>query len=179
MTTVTQRVIADGDRGVAQTCAAIADLITASIATPLVRRTVSQIVRGLPSNDYCAQACAIREWVASSTEFLRDPAGVELLHSPEWLLRAIFRDGTAQVDCDDVAILSGALVGAIGWSVVLVTVAFLDSDALCHVYCSASPPTVGFVDSTGEQMWIEFDTTRPMQEIPVNAISRSVIFPVL
>lgn len=179
MTTVTQRVIPDGDGGVAETCQAMRDLICQSIATPIVRRTVSRIVQGITPNDYLAQACAVREWVAHSTSFLRDPAGVELLHTPEWLIRTIFTHGQAQVDCDDVAILAGALMGAIGWSVVLVTVAFLDSHGLSHVYCSASPPTVAFVDSTGEQVWIEFDTTRPMQEIPVDAISRVAIFPVL
>ena len=178
MTTVTRTEIADGDRGVAQTCAAMRDLICASIATPIVREAVSALVIGLTPGDYIGQACNVRDWIAQSTQFLRDPAGVELLHSPEWLLRRIFRYGCAQVDCDDVAILAGAMMGAIGWSVALVTVAFLDSGTYSHVYCSASPP-VTFLDSTGDQVWIEFDTTRPMQEIPVNAISRSQSFPVL
>ena len=179
MTTVARRIIADGDRGVAQTCDAMAAMIRASIATPIVRRAVSQLVITVAPNDYSGQACAVRRWIAASTQFLRDPAGVELLHSPEWLLRTIFTTGCAQVDCDDVAILAGALMGAIGWSVNLVTVAFLDSRTFSHVYCSATPPSDAFVDRSGEQVWIEFDTTRPMQKIPVNAISRSRIFPVL
>lgn len=154
-------------------------LIQQSIATPIVRRAVTSIIANVPVNDFYGQAYAVREWLANHVVFLRDPTGVELLHSPEWLLRTIIADGAAHVDCDDAAILAGALMGAIGWSVELVTVALLDSGQFCHVYCSASAPSVAFVDDTGEQVWIEFDTTRPMQELPLNAISRTQRYPVL
>lgn len=171
--------LADGDLGIAQTCAQMAKLIRASIATPIVRQQVSNIVAGLSPNDWKGQAYAVREWIANHVEFMRDPAGVELLHTPEWLLRTIAANGQTQVDCDDVAILAGALMGAIGWSVVLVTVAFLDNSAYSHVYCSCSAPSASFIDSQGERIWIEFDTTRPMQDLPLNLISRSQVFPVV
>lgn len=154
-------------------------VIQQSIATPIVRQCVSAIVEGIDPQDYSGQAVAVRDWIAAHTQFLRDPAGVELLHTPEWMLRTISANGVAQVDCDDVAILAGALMGAIGWSVTLVTVAFLDSRTYSHVYCSASPPSAAFVDSDGEQIWIEFDTTRPMQDVPVSMIGRSRTFPIL
>jgi hypothetical protein len=178
MTTVTQSTIADGDLGVAQTVAAMAGLVRSSIATPIVRQSVAQILTSIEPGDYLGQAYAVREWLSQHITFLRDPAGVELLHTPEWLIRAIFMSGTAKVDCDDVAILAAALMGAIGWRVAFVTVAFLDNAPFSHIYCSSSPP-VAFLDSGGEQIWIEFDITRPMQEIPVNFISRSQTYPVL
>lgn len=154
-------------------------MIQASVATPLVRQQVSQIVNGIAPNDWCGQAYAVRDWLSDKIQFMRDPAGVELLHTPEWLLRTINAQGAAQCDCDDVAILAGALMGAIGWSVTLVVVAFLDASAFSHIYCSASAPSPAFVDAQGNPIWIEFDTTRPMQELPVNLISRSQEYPVL
>lgn len=157
----------------------MAKLIRESVATPIVRRQVAQIVSGIGPNDYTGQAHAVRDWLSERIQFLRDPAGTELLHTPEWLLRTIQSYGQAQVDCDDVAVLAGALMGAIGWSVCLVTVAFIDNGEYAHVYCSASAPSASFVDGHGERIWIEFDTTRPMQELPLNLISRSQVYPVL
>ena len=179
MTTVTRMTLGDGDVGVVQTCAQMASIIQQSIATPIVRQAVSQIVSGLAPNDWYGQAYAVRQWLSDHILFLRDPTGVELLHTPEWMLRDIAANGTTHGDCDDISLMAGALMGAIGWSVCLVTVAFLDNAAYGHVYCAASAPSAAFVDSAGEAVWIEFDTSRPMQELPMSLISRSQVFPVL
>jgi hypothetical protein len=179
VTTVERAYIADGDDGVRQTVARIAQLIREGVANPVVRRAVTDLVGALSPNDYLGQLYAIREWCASHIHFLRDPAGVELLHSPEWLLRTIASDGAAYVDCDDAAILGGAMCGAIGMQVALITVAFLDSGApFSHIWASASPP-VAFLDAAGKQQWIELDVTRPMQDIPLSHISRSEVVQVL
>jgi len=179
VTTVTRLGIADGDLGIAQTCATMADIIRKSVAQPIVRQQVSQIISGISPSDWYGQAYAVRDWLSQHIAFMRDPAGVELLHTPEWLLRTIAANGQAQCDCDDISILSGALMGAIGWSVSLITVAFLDSGTYSHVYTVALAPSASFVDRQGEQVWIEFDTSRPMQELPLNLISRSKVYPVL
>lgn len=179
MTTVQTFSIADGDVGTAQTVEHIAAVIRASVAQPLVRGTVSDLVAHLGPTDYLGQLYAIRDWLSSVVRFLRDPAGVELLHTPEWMLNEIARSGAVRVDCDDAAIMAGALAGAIGFRVVLVTVAFLDKSApMSHIWTSASPP-VRYLDSAGEQVWIELDVTRPMQALPLESVSRSKVFPVL
>ena len=179
MPTVTRQTIGDGDLGTAQTLAAMAALIREGVATPIVREAAADILNGIASNDWHGQAEAVREWVADHVMFTHDPAGIELLQSPEFLLRAIASNGYATGDCDDISLLSGALIGSVGWSVSLVTVAFLGSDAYSHVYTSATPPTANFVDSAGNPIWIEFDTSRPMQELPMNLISRSQTYDVL
>lgn len=184
MTTVQRFTIADGDAGVAQTVDRIADLIRESIATPIVRQCATSLVANLGPNDFAGQIYAIREFLQQNVRFLRDPAGVELLHTPEWMLSEITRAGAAYVDCDDVAILGGALAGAIGFRVCLVTVAFLDSrnpsayTPLSHIWTAVTAP-VAFRDSEGKQIWIELDTTRPMQDLPLHAISRKNVTPVI
>lgn len=179
MTTVQRSSIADGDTGVRQTVARMGELIREGVATPLVRETVTYLVGALSPNDYLGQLYAIREWCAQHVHFLRDPAGVELLHTPEWLLRQIHANGAVYVDCDDAAILAGSLCGAIGMQVALVTVAFLDRGApFSHIWASASPP-VAFPNAAGTQQWVELDVTRPMQDIPLDAISRSEVVQVL
>jgi hypothetical protein len=179
VTTVHRSMISEGDAGVRETVARMAELIREGIANPLVRETVTYLAGALSPADYVGQIYTIREWCAAHVHFLRDPAGVELLHSPEWLLREIHANGAAYVDCDDAAILGGALCGAIGLQVALVTVAFLDNQApFSHIWASASPP-VEYVDAAGKQQWIELDVTRPMQNIPLDHISRSEVVQVL
>jgi hypothetical protein len=163
--------ISDGDAGVAQTVAHMQRLICESVATPIVRDQATRIVAGCDAQDRLGQCYALREWLANHIVFLRDPVGVELLHTPEWLLRTIHQRGCAHVDCDDAAILGGALSASIGLAVIIVTVAFLDKCApYSHVWSSAAPSSSG--------PWIELDVTRPMQNLPADAISRSQIYPV-
>ena len=174
VTTVQRFFIFDGDWGVSQTLDHMAAVIRAAIATPAVRQLATALVADLPPTDSVGQCLAIRAWLAGHILFLRDPAGVELLHTPDWMLRRIQALGSVHVDCDDAAILAGALAGAIGLRVVLVAVAFLDKSGATaqysHVWCSAAKPTAQIGDSSE---WIEFDVTRPMQELPVAMIARS------
>lgn len=176
VTTVQRFFIFDGDWGVEQTLDHMANVIRAAIAMPLVRSCATALVGDCAPKDAAGQCLAIRAWMAAHIVFLRDPAGVELLHTPEWMLRRIHADGCIHVDCDDAAILGGALAGAIGLRVALVAVAFLDKSGgtspYSHVWCSAADPTAQIGDSAE---WIEFDVTRPMQVLPLTAIARSTI----
>lgn len=187
MTTVQQLSIQDGDAGVLQTVAQMTRLIRQGVATPIVRDAATQIAVGAGQSGF-DQAYAIRDFLAARVQFVRDPTGVELLHTPEWLLRRIGQMGVAGVDCDDVAILGGALAGAVGLRVRLVVVAFLDNSRpqlygyttaapFSHVWASVSPAEAPR-DANGE-IWIDLDTTRPMQNIPMHMIARSQVFRVL
>ncbi len=171
--------IANGDAGVRQTVEHIANLIRDGVASPTVRAAATAIVGGLSPHEPLEHIYAIREFLSAHIRFLRDPSGVELLHSPDWMLEEIANRGAAHVDCDDVAILGGALAGSVGLRVALVTVAFLDRrNPLSHIWASTSPP-VQLLDSNGQQVWIDLDTTRPSQALPVGAISRQEVVPVL
>lgn len=184
MTLVQRFTIDEGDAGVRQTVARMAELIRAGVATPAARRVATQIVASVTPTDYLGQIYAIREYLTNHVQFLRDPAGVELLHTPDLLLSMIDQNGAAYVDCDDAAILGGTLAGAIGMRVALVTVAFLDSKRqkqytdMSHIWASVSPPS-GMYDESGTQLWIELDATRPFQALPLEAIARSDVYPVI
>lgn len=179
MTTVQRLSIAEGDSGTRQTVQRIAELIRSGVALPMVRDTATMIVGQFDPREYGGMMSAIREWCAAHIRFLRDPAGTELLHTPEWILNRIFMTGAAHVDCDDAAILGGALAGSVGFSVSLVTVAFLDKRApFSHIWVSITPP-VPFLGPDGQQQWMELDVTRPMQDVPLDIISRSFVEQVL
>lgn len=170
MTTVQRLGLSDGDLGTAQTIDAMRRCILESLALPIVRESAVSIVHDTDPTDKMSQVYAVRDWLAAHIHFLRDPAGVELLHTPEWQLREIFAHGAARVDCDDAAILAGALMGSIGWNVTLVTAAFGERDApYAHVWCSVS------LDGAD---WTELDVTRPMQDLPLDRISRWKDWPV-
>lgn len=170
--TVRQLTIANGDLGTAQTVDEMGRLIRAGAQDGAVRMTAINIIGGFAPTDRLSQLLAIREWVAAHFQFIPDPATTELLHEPVVLLRQIAETGTAKGDCDDAAILAGALAAAVGFHVGLVVIALGDPKApFGHVWASGSPEG-RCVDDRGRQLWVEFDVTRPMQSIPVGAIAR-------
>lgn len=173
MTTIRRFDIPDGDLGTDATVREMARLIAAGTALPLVRETAAQIVGPYSPKDGVSQALAIREWCKNRWRFLRDPTNAELLHDPEWILGQIARQGYVQADCDDAAILTGALAGSIGFAVALVTVAFLDKRAaMSHIWTSVHLPVQG-LGSDQVPIWTELDITREAQDIPMRYISRS------
>lgn len=184
MPTLTTRSISDGDPGTAQTVAAMAELIRAGALTPAVRQVATEIVAVYPENAAVAQLLGIREWVAEHFQFVRDPSSGELLHDPDHLMRQIATRGVAYGDCDDAAILAGALACAVGFRVALITVALHEDSTtpaaavpFGHVWASASPP-FACLDGSQRQLWIEFDVTRPMQQIPLDRIARANAVPI-
>lgn len=176
MSNTTRRLdIADGDLGTDQTVAEMSRLICAGALTPQVRDVaVSLATRA--GDDPLERLYAIRDYLASNFRFVPDPSSGELLHDPATLLAQIDRTGEARGDCDDAAILGGALACAVGFRVALIVVGF-DDGPFSHVWASASPPQA-CVDRSGRQVWIELDTTRPMQRIPMDRIRRAKPFPV-
>lgn len=135
---------------------------------PAVREVGARIVLGVPGMDGTLQAKVIREWIADHVEFLRDPYGVEALHEPVVMLRAILTRGVVQVDCDDVAILAAALGRTIGLRARFVTVGFNSPTApFRHVWTELADPRA--------QVWVDVDVTRPAQGLSALPISRSYV----
>ena len=133
---------------------------------PEVRLTATNIVAGIGGQDGTEQAHAIRNWLETRTEFLRDPDSVEMLHGPAWQVKQVQRNGRVYVDCDDVAMLAAALGKAVGLRARFVVVGF-DSPAspFRHVWTELSPRT--------SSAWVDMDTTRPAQGLPFNRITRA------
>lgn len=164
--------IPTGDFGTLAILSHMRRLAREAIADPLVRNTASAIVKHVSGKDAIAQAHVLRGWLTRSTQFLRDPNGTELLHSPRYLLVALRQTRQpVRVDCDDVAVLGAALGGAIGLRARYVVVGFHSPDApFRHVWAELAPP----MGTTVGARWIELDTTRTAQTLPgFRAISRT------
>lgn len=179
MTSSRTLTIAEGDSGTAQTVEEMCRLIREGGLTPAVRDVAVSVVGQIA--DPKRQLLFLRSWVERHFRFVRDPASGELLHTPEYLLGQIARTGVAKGDCDDAAILAGALACAVGFQVALITVA-VGNDRLpsvfdiplpfSHVWASASPAQP-CVNRENKQVWVEFDVTRPAQYDALSRITRA------
>ena len=72
--------------------------------------------RGIRPKDYLGEVRALFEWVQRNVRYTKDPFHVELLHAPRRMLE--LRAG----DCDDMSIVLGAMLEAVGHPVRLVLV---------------------------------------------------------
>lgn len=122
-----------GDAGVAQTIDQMRSLVDEALRDPSIKRLATDIVRGVPAFDDYSEARAIFEWVRGNIRFTKDAVNKEQLYPPAELLQ--IRAG----DCDDMAMLTGTLLMAVGYPARLVTVAAPGSgDEFSHVYIEAS-----------------------------------------
>ena len=137
---------------------------------PLVRRVATDIVRDLDPRDPVGHVHAIRDYVDQHSQFLRDPDGVELLHGPVWQLRQLLTRGRVLVDCDDIAMLTAALGGAIGLKARFVVVGFGGPHApYRHVWTELRSPVPG-------APWVDMDLTRAAQDLDTMPVTRRLIW---
>lgn len=150
--------IPPGDFGTTWTLAHMRGLVNASLTDPDIRGAAARIVRAIDPHRRREQAYALRRWLEDHIRFLRDPAGLELLHEPRVMLQSIYRSGHTAVDCDDAAILAAALGKAIGFPARFVVAGFGGGDRVpfTHVWTE-----LGVNPTT----WIEMDVTRESQEL--------------
>jgi hypothetical protein len=175
---VTRIWIPNGDFGTLATVGWMRRLARDGATVPAVRYTASAIVREVPGKDAIGQIRALRSWLSEWTQFLRDPNGAELLHSPRHLLFVLRRTRLPlRIDCDDVAVLGAALGGAVGLRARFIVAGFFSPDApFRHVWAELAPP---FGAAVGAPLWVDLDTTRGAQGLPgLNAISRTRAFEV-
>ena len=97
--------------------------------------------------DYLGEIRALFEWVQANIRYTKDPFRLEMLHAPRRMLE--LRAG----DCDDVAILLGAMLEGIGHPVRLVLTGPdpLRPRLFSHVY----------VEAHHRGRWIPLDATMP------------------
>jgi hypothetical protein len=102
----------------------------------VVRRVVEEVCAGLAEGDYAGELLAIYYWVTQNIRYMRDIDNVELLKSPDNLLK------TRSGDCDDIATLLAAMFMAAGNPVQFAIVAFNNSmrPAYSHVFVEAITP---------------------------------------
>jgi len=131
---IEQRQILPGDPGSVQTLGLMRRLSNNAAVHPLTIATVKKVVPSDGRNRH-AQARAISEWLYRHVLFFRDPAGVEYLYDPVFVLQTVARRGFFQDDCDDYATLAAAMGKAAGMRARFVVMKFFSERApMAHVY---------------------------------------------
>lgn len=147
--TVTTMRVPRGFPGTQRTAAHVRRLILDGARDFYVRQKAIDILlrRAVRPKNYVGEIEALFEWVQRNVRYTKDPFRVEVLHSPRRLLE--LRAG----DCDDMTILLGAMLEAIGHPVRLVLTGpdparpLLFSHIYLEVYCRGR--------------WIPLDATMP------------------
>ena len=141
--------IPKGHRGTRRTVEHIKAMIQAGAKDFYVRQKAIDILleRGVPPKDYLGEIKALFEWVQHNVRYTKDPFRVEVLHSPRRMLE--LRAG----DCDDMTILLGSMLEAIGHPVRLVLVGPdpLRPRLFSHIY----------LEGYHKGRWIPLDATMP------------------
>lgn len=139
-----------GEAGTKQTVALMRKLIDHAVGDQSFVRFAKELVRGVLAYNDVGEASAVYEWVKRNIRYTKDPVTKETLYPPAELLK--IRSG----DCDDIAMLLGALMIALGYPARLVTISANASDPneFSHVYLEAEVPP-------GSGQWIAMDAARP------------------
>lgn len=177
--TVKQTEIPSGDAGTRATLQMMLQLVMAGSMHPDVRDMAIKIMRPYKLQPSTA-IFVLRQWLKVVVPFVRDPVTAEALTDPVAAVHRIEDQGRAPGDCDDVATLVAAMALSVGFRARFCVVGFkgtgpltgLDTrDPFLHIWAEVAPPT-------GTLVWTEMDTTRPMQRIPLDALSRVWIVPI-
>jgi hypothetical protein len=139
-----------GEDGTAQTVALMRKLIDQAVGNQAFVRQAIDIVRHVPAYNDLAEASTIYDYVTRNIRYTKDPVTKEKLYPPTELLK--IRAG----DCDDIAMLMGALGIALGYPARLVTISSNSSnpDEFTHVYTELEVPP-------GSGEWVPMDAARP------------------
>jgi hypothetical protein len=124
-------------------------LVDQALADSNFVRKAIDIVRSVEAFDDFGEAEALYNWVKRNIRFTKDPITKEKLYPPQELLK--IRAG----DCDDIAMLLGAFLMAVGYNARLITVS-ANREApqeFSHVYVEAEVPP-------GSSNWIPLDAAR-------------------
>jgi Transglutaminase-like superfamily len=138
-----------GEQGTAQTVQLMRQLIDEALADSQFIRFVTDLVRSVPAYDDLAEAQALYGWVKRNIRFTKDPLTKEKLYPPQELLK--IKAG----DCDDISMLLGAMLLAVGYPARLITISADESNPqeFSHVYPEAEVPP-------GSGNWIAMDAAR-------------------
>lgn len=122
-----------GVAGVRQTLYTIASLVNQSILDPTIRDQAAYAISGCQKGDVRCQCAALLVWVNRHVQYVPDPAGVELVHDPRLMARAIAGRNRVYGDCDDLSGYLAALLKSIGRKPILRAVGY-HHGPLSHVY---------------------------------------------
>lgn len=122
------------------------DLVRTWKVHPRLRQLAKKIVQQCPSKSARCEVTRIHAYVSNQIRYVRDVAGVETIATPEVTLR----DKCG--DCDDQAVLIGALLQSIGRPVRFIAVGFKPG-AFSHVYAETPIGPDWVAVETTERGW--------------------------
>jgi hypothetical protein len=96
--------------------------------TLLIIKMARDIRRQYGATSKIQEAEAIHEWVKNHVDYVGDPDKAEMLSDPVWMIQ---RGG----DCDDMAVLAGALLGALGHKTYFAAVKWKGRPSPTHAVC--------------------------------------------
>lgn len=117
----------------------------------IVRQFVEWLVRDVAPKDYLSEILAVRNcfvqpsltrpW-APMWRYLNDPRHVEMVKTPERMVREILEHGSTVTDCDDTSTAAAAFCLHMGREVELVAMGFAPQQ-LSHVAVRVKEPKTG------------------------------------
>ena len=112
---ITESEIGDGLGGNIKTIDMMKKVARIRSGDPLLRKLALNILQeyGVKSHHFVDEALAIGDYVKNRVRYVRDPDNIEYLTDPLEMLKHV-QDGTAQGDCDDMALFCATLLLAIG-----------------------------------------------------------------
>jgi hypothetical protein len=141
--------IPQGYPGIVKTVEQIKELIRQGAKDFFVRQRAIDILieRNVPPKDYAGEIRTLFEWVKDNIRYTKDPFQVEVLHSARRMLE--LRAG----DCDDMSILLGSMLKAIGHPVRLAIAGFnpVNPRQFSHIY----------LEVNHQGRWVALDPTMP------------------
>lgn len=103
-----------GNAGIQQTLAKMAALTNGAILDPAIRDQAAYATSACDRREKLCLCHSLMSWVSRNVRYVRDPAGVELLHDPRLIARAIKDKRLVYGDCDDMSMFLGALLKSVG-----------------------------------------------------------------
>lgn len=145
-----------GDQGTAQTVELMRQLVDEALADQNFVNLAVRIVKTVPAYQDMSEVQALYRWVKQNIRFTKDPVTKEKLYPPQQLLK--IKAG----DCDDISMLLGAFLLALGYPARLITISANPSQPteFSHVYVEGEVPP-------GSGQWVPMDAARVDSEFGV------------
>lgn len=139
--------IPEGIAGTDVTVAEMNRLVKEGLKNPLIRLTALKIIRdaGIKARDFTGEIRAVFDWVLANIRYTKDPHKLEMVHSPDVVLR--MRVG----DCDDTSILLASLLQSLGHQTRFKVISSVDPTSFNHVYAQVK----------AGNRWLSLDATVP------------------
>jgi hypothetical protein len=110
------RKVGDGINGNLDTIEVMKKMAREFSRHDLVKRLATNILHynNIPSHHYLDESRAIGEFVKKHIRYVKDPVGTESLQAPDMMIRMMQDVGYSMGDCDDMALLTAALLMSVG-----------------------------------------------------------------